>query len=111
MADTTKSHPYWATTTDNERAKEWLMVFGSIVIPVTSPQPVQCYVEGIGVTEVYLLALDMLTDDELMNVVHHIASKWHEDVQLVFDELHRQGLPVLAANVTVTTLPAPGQPA
>lgn len=104
MADTTKDHPYWATTTDNARAKEWLTVFGSIVIPVISPTPTQAHVAGIGDTEVYLLALDMLTEQEMISVIMHIAAKWHEDPDYVLTELHRQGLPILAADVTVTTI-------
>lgn len=93
-----------ATVTGAERRHEWLEVFGSDTVCVRTPLPVEVVFPDVGVRLCYMLDLDELTEEQREKLAHHLARRIGLAVKEVRKDLQTQGLPILAADVTVTVL-------
>ena len=80
--------------------REWCDVFGAPQVPVQAPVPVEATVCG-ETRQVYLVALDRLSIDQMARLIDHLSRKFGETREEVAAELKVSGLPLLADDVTV----------
>lgn len=85
-----------------ERATEWLEVFGTYQLPVTSPVTTWASAPGIARAEFYMLDLAELTDDQRERLIVHTARKFGMRPGEVADGLAEHGMPLLAEGLSLT---------
>ena len=98
------SHDFWASATDPARAADWTEVFGDNRVPIVSPLANVAILPHSGISSVYLLAMDQLTDNQFEALVVFTAARFHADPEFVRKELRAQGMPIPIDGVTVTVL-------
>lgn len=90
-------------TVYGERGAEFEQIFGTKTVHVCSPFPTMAHLEGKAEAEsVYMLDLDMLTDEQRTNLVQHIAQKFSADSLAVEAAINALGLPIRASDTVVT---------
>jgi hypothetical protein len=97
------SHDFWVTIT-GERGREWKRVAGTDYFPVLSPIPVMGDLPGIGLSRVYLLAIDQMEPNILSRIVAHLSGKFGMTAEETQAELDKGGIPILADDCMVTVL-------
>lgn len=97
-------HDFWVLLDPgSDRAPHWREVLGddSLRLPVTTPVPYRAHVETVGATEVYLIALAVLTADQRERLVENLARRNGLPAVEVRALLASEGVPVLARECSV----------
>lgn len=92
-----------ATATDPRRAEFWKQVFGTTTVPIKSIVPSCASVPGNPNAVTYELDLRAISTEQRRRLVEALAEEFEIDVQLVEDNLEREGVPVLADHVAIWT--------
>ncbi len=96
-----------ATIQHPERRQFWLAVLHTDTVPITAIIPVWADLPGQPETQVYFLDLEAITADERRRLIRHLASRFNLPRHYVAANLNRQGVPILAEDVSlITTDPA-----
>ena len=105
-------HQFWATIDDDDpRAADWQAVFGTLTVPIESPEPHWGHLPGYDQPErVFMLAWWLLPADQIARLTRHISQKFSLSEPEVTAQLARHGVPILAHNVTVAIPPPPPPP-
>jgi hypothetical protein len=88
--------------TNPERAAEWREVLGADIVCVRSPVPRRANLPGHLDALIYLLDLDLLTEEQRVKLVAHLSAKFGIPERRVAAELDTHGLPVLAQDCSVS---------
>ena len=96
-----------ATISDkSERKEEWEKILGCTTVPLQSPIPQKADLPGKGVKSIYLLDLDLMSDEQKDSLAKHIAAKFNVDESTVRRDIQSDnpthGVPILADDVIVT---------
>lgn len=89
-------------------SKVFTAIFGSATVPIISPIPVVASLSTYGqwdkasIKRVYLLDLDAITADQRHRLIYHLAKKFNTRPGLINASISRDGVPIIAENVTVT---------
>lgn len=93
-----------ARITNPQRLRDWMAVFGTDTIPLRSPVPYMAGLPGLDDPQlVYDADLTALTPHQRQLLIVHIAMRFDLPVDYVARNLDAVGLPVLAADVTITS--------
>lgn len=93
----------FTVTVYGERGEEFKGLFGSNTVHVRSPFPSMAHLEGNAEAEsVYMLDLEMLTDEQRAKLVDHVAQKFNADPKAVEAAINALGLPIRASDTVVT---------
>lgn len=93
-----------ATLCDPERQAFWREVFGGDVVPIKSFVPELVHLPGFTEPQVvYMLALNVITDEQRERLVQGIARNFGVPVEYVADHLDEQGVPILASGVVISS--------
>lgn len=84
-----------------DRADTFRSVFGTDTVCVTSPVPTWVELPGKGRSLVHFLDLDCLTPEQWERLVEHTASTWGYSRQEAEEGLRKEGMPLLADDVTI----------
>jgi len=85
------------------RASDWMHVFGRLNdIPLRGPFAIKVNVPGRSSVSAYLLDVSLLTAEERLRLVNHIANRFNLPPAEVDRDLDAQGVPVLAEDVLVS---------
>lgn len=96
--------PTFAKATDPERAARWREVFGTDEVQVLSPVPSRANLPGFDEPQlVYLLDFSAVTPEARARLVQQTAERFGEDTAVVDADLEREGMPILADQVIVTS--------
>lgn len=96
--------PTFAKVKDPERAKKWREVFGKDEVQILSPVPFLANLPGFDEPQlVYLLDFRAMTPEARVRLVQQTAERFGEDTAVVDADLEREGMPILADEVTVTS--------
>ena len=86
-----------------ERVKWWRDVFDSDTCPVTSIIPDWGDFPGIGLAQFYDLDLKAISTEQKQRLIKSIADKFKLTVDEVAADIDRVGVPILAADVVVSS--------
>ncbi len=93
----------FTVTLFGERGEEYEKVIGTRTINVRSPFPEARRLEGKAESElVYMVDLDLLTDEQRKKLIEHVANKFGADVRAVEAAINALGLPIRASETVVT---------
>ena len=95
---------FQVTVTDPERAKEWRRVLGTATVPVTTPISTTANLPGKPCAWVFFLDVKMLSKEQLVKLVMHLAEKFKVETSEVAETMHRDpahAVPILAEHCTV----------
>jgi len=93
----------FTVTVYGERGEEFEKLFGTRTVNVRSPFPVLANLGGNPVPEsVYMLDLELLTNEQRAKLVQHIAEKFSANPSDVSHFLDEEGLPIKASDTVVT---------
>jgi len=85
------------------RAADWLHVFGRLNdIPLRSPFAITVDVPGRSNVSAYLLDVSLITAEERLRLVNHIANRFNLPHSEVERDLDAHGVPILAEDVLVS---------
>jgi len=97
----------WDTTakvTNPERKVFWEEIFGIDEVPITSIIPHSANLPGFDTPQaVYLLDLKAITLEQREKLINAIARKFKIPENEVAQELDKQGVPILASDLLVST--------
>jgi hypothetical protein len=89
----------------SERYADWMQVFGTNRVEVLNARGFIADLPGKPQTEVYLLNLHALSEEQSERLVLHLAEKFDSNAVDVAVELERVGLPILAEDVCMVIDP------
>ena len=88
---------------DNDRAAAWREVFGGDRLPVKSILPGRANLPGKPDALIYEMDIRALTPEIRERLITSIATRFGQDLAFVEANLDREGCPVLADDVVVST--------
>ena len=80
---------------DSERGKEFMEVFGTVMVFVKSPIPKFIITPEKEKALAYFLDIDLLTKKQRKNLVRHLSKKFKQSIAEVEKDLETKGIPVL----------------
>ena len=84
------------------RAADWRHIFGRLTdIPLRGPFAIQMDLPGHPKASAYLLDVSLISSEERLRLVNHIAARFNLDRAEVERDLDAQGVPILAEDVAV----------
>lgn len=86
---------------DPDRRADFIKIFGRDRVNVTSPLPEWAELPTIGKAPVYKMDLNLLTLNERLRLVGHLAQKFNIPADEVARDLEKEGVPILAQHCTV----------
>ncbi|NJN53568.1 MAG: hypothetical protein HC804_01730 [Anaerolineae bacterium] len=94
----------FAKVTDPERAERWREVFGTDEVAIMSPVPSHANLPGFDEPQlVYRMDLSVVTPEARARLVQQTAERFGLDTAVVDADLEREGMPILAEHVIVTS--------
>lgn len=91
---------FQVTVHEPARREEWLKVFGTDTMCVTTGFPVEAMIFS-DVRPCYMLDMDLLTNEQRDNLVRHITEKFGMQASEVIGALKMYGMPILAEDCTL----------
>lgn len=108
--DTQSDHDFWVCL-DDTRAGEWESVLGpdrGRRLPVTSPIPCLAQLPGFDIPQrVFLLALPVMTPQELMSIAKKLAEKFGLTKDEALLEIHKAGIPIREEHIDAVIVHRP----
>lgn len=93
----------FTVTVYGERGAEFKQIFGTDTVHVRSPFPSLAHLGGQAEPEsVYMLDMELLTDEQRTKLIAHIAQKFNAETGAVEAALNALGLPIKASDTVVT---------
>ena len=93
---------FTVTITDPKHAAEFQRIFGTTTVHVKSPLPELDNLPGKPAKPVYMLDLELITDEQRIALIRHIADKFCIPLGEVAVTLDMHGVPILAEHCVVT---------
>lgn len=100
----------FVTCRDQSRQADFMRVFGSVTVPVLSPEIRLVELPGRGPTWVYMLDLDRLHAGHRLAMVDHIVDRFGEPRDRVLRDLERKGMPIIAEGCELSVDGQPAEP-
>jgi hypothetical protein len=87
------------TTSSAEQRQKWVDIFGSDVLPVKSPYPVEKHVQGRGMVFFYTLDPKRMRPMQLHRLAAHITARvWHTDYASTLARITENGYDIDATH-------------
>ena len=80
---------------NTEKAKEFMEVLGTLTVNVKSPIPEYISTPHHGKVLAYFLDLDLITKEQLENLIKYLSEKFNQSIDFVKENLDKFGVPIL----------------
>ncbi|KKK54794.1 hypothetical protein LCGC14_3081130 [marine sediment metagenome] len=80
---------------NTERGKDFIKVFGTSTINITSPIPKYILTPSKEKVLAYFLDLDLITKKQRETLINHISKKFNQSIDFVRENLDKMGVPIL----------------
>lgn len=94
----------FTVTVDNpKRMDDWVSMFDTVTVHVTSPIPVEAFLPGFDEPQlIYELDLGLITKQQRQKLVRYLSQKFNIPMAEIDRQIDSHGVPILAADCMVT---------